>query len=259
MEDGRRKLVLTRTQQANENFVKYLIKHSDNTLYVPNIDHFEGGGILSVPMLDVEMFDFDAGSVEASEVLLVTSGHARGAVAAYQERHGSGGVLFAVGHVTSQIMRDIGWTGGIRVAGTAEELAQMMEMEVPYKAGVLYLRGQDISFDFPAAWERKDIKFVDKIVYKAHVTTAFPPFFEESVRKNEIGAVVFFSRRTALNFVNLLQMQGLLPLTGGIKALCISQSVLESVKESFDGLAYVAETPDAEGLAELVFRQVFEE
>lgn len=96
----------------------------------------------------------------------------------------------------------------------------------PYGGGVLYLSGQDITYDFSA--HLKGLPFYRVICYRAEQAQALPALGRAYLRKNKIKGVTFFSTRTLHTFCSLA-----LPFVENfskITAYCLSNKIAEVAK-----------------------------
>ena len=96
------------------------------------------------------------------------------------------------------------------------------------------------------------IKVETLVVYKAEKVKTLSNLCIKKIRTGEIVAVTFFSRRTAENFLFQIDANGLGDSLAGIKALCISQGVLECVRSRKWGGTYTSSQPDRQGMLEII-------
>ncbi len=175
-----------------------------------------GGEAVCEPMLRVE----SAGAIpdlSGYDGLIFTSMHAVDAFAAQSDRRDI--KIFTVGDSTADHARAAGFKNIRSASGDARDLAALLERDAPGK--VLYLRGADVAQEFDG---------IDScVVYKAHPVEKFTDSCALALAGNKISSVMFFSARGGAAFVECCRKGRLEGAVSGIKALCISEAVLESV------------------------------
>jgi uroporphyrinogen-III synthase len=115
---------------------------------------------------------------------------------------------------------------------------------------LLYVRGRDVAVDMAAALP--DFSLTPLIVYSANPAPSLAIALRAALGKNKIHAVSFFSKRSAKIFMETIAKEKLEASLGGIRALCISQSVLEYVQPEHWRQVYVSDTPDRPGMLALL-------
>jgi uroporphyrinogen-III synthase len=198
-----------------------------------------GYDIIIEPMLRIEAHDLSLPDLTAYQSLIFTSGHAVDIFAQTSPERSL--TVFTVGDATADKARAAGFKNVFSAAGTVDDLIVMIKE----KAGrALYLRGYDIARELPN---------VDAhILYKAHPADGFSVLCEEKILANEIRAALFFSARGAENFTSLILQKGLESSVFGIKALCLSSAVLESLSVLQRLESKAAATPDRDGMMALL-------
>lgn len=175
-----------------------------------------GGEAIVEPMLRIEHI---AGlpDISAYDALVFTSVHAVDSFAAQSPCRDA--AVFTVGDTTADQARKAGFHNVTSASGDARDLAALLERTTPGR--LLYLRGADVAQEFPG---------IDAhVVYKAHPVESFTEFTADALRGGKIRTVLFFSARGGAAFAALCRASGLEGTVSGIKALCISGAVLESV------------------------------
>jgi uroporphyrinogen-III synthase len=119
---------------------------------------------------------------------------------------------------------------------------------------LLYLRGRNVSYPLDKELATLGFKVEAPIVYEALCSKAFSPSCQAALKGGGIEAITFFSKRTALNFMRLVEKHSLADRLRGIKALSISKPVLECVQAGNWLETYTAQTPDRSGMVDLVGR-----
>lgn len=164
--------------------------------------------------------------------------------------------IYVVGSRTERLARSFGFRNISVVALTVLELVRRIKQHIDERRNVnfrlLYVRGKDISYNLENDFKDKNVSINSLMVYAAPFITEFPDDFLESLDRNRVLAVTFFSARTAENFVNIIRRRKLLLTLKGIEALCISRPVYECVQPFWGSKTFVARSPNREGMMLLV-------
>lgn len=138
--------------------------------------------------------------------------------------------VYCVGTATAAAARQAGFLHVHDANGDAGDLLALLEKDVRAGARLLYLRGHDVSVDVAAALTAAGYVCESRIVYAADKVDTFLPEVVDFIRRGQIGAVAFYSTRTARNFCALVKAYGLESCFSDTKALCISAVVVECVR-----------------------------
>ncbi len=186
----------------------------------------DAGDFLFEPLIEINHLNIDLPDFDMYDGFIVTSGHAKDIIP-------KGMTCYSIGDY----------------APTASELADKINQQNE-KLRLLYVRGADISFDMVGALKNHQIDEI--IVYEAVSSDSFSNEIIHSFKNNEIGEVVFFSKRTAEIFAKLAIKHDILDNMGDIKALCISNSMVECLNPVFGDNIEVSSKPDALAMAQMV-------
>lgn len=196
--------------------------------------------VLFEPMLNIEALTGSQPDLSDYQSLVFTSGHALEIFVAQSSQRTH--KIFTVGDTTADKARAAGFTDVTSASGTADDLIALLNSGKPGRA--LYFCGEDIAHPIPG---------VDRhVLYKAHPVETLSGLCEEKLRQKEIAAALFFSVRGARAFAELIRRKGLESSVSGIKALCLSAAVLESVSVLQWLEIKAAATPDREGMKALL-------
>jgi uroporphyrinogen-III synthase len=165
--------------------------------------------------------------------------------------------VYAVGDYTAAAAQEAGFITVHNAQGTGADLAAMLAT-APKPLKILHIRGKDIAFDLAGALEKLGHSVQPLIVYEALKTSHFESETREALVSGDIKAVTFFSKRTAETFLELVHKEKLEAALRPIKALCISQSVLECVRPAQWLGVYVSASPDRAGMLNLL-REEFQQ
>lgn len=249
-------LILTRMDDDNNRFIKSVLDQYEGARTPSDFIRFKSilsDSVCAVPMLACVHEDFSQQELRekcaSAELIVVSSRHGvpslRGAAFSHAR-------VAVVGAQTAQAFADLFARMPDFTAPTMGDLLSSDFMRVHSSHRILYIRGREVSYDV-SSWAREQGKtYAELVVYNCAPVTTFPPFFDEFILRHDEIIVTFFSRRTAQSFINNASENNLLLRIKRIKALCISDGVLESLGKNLGREAYVAATPDLQGMAALV-------
>lgn len=110
------------------------------------------------------------------------------------------------------------------IINAGENIEEMLEFMSKNKLSenTLYLRGEDITFDIKAHLGKGMTEF---IVYKAHLVNNLSNQLIDIIKKDDLKMVVFYSSRTASNFIRLMKEYGLEKRINDIYKKCLSNKI----------------------------------
>jgi uroporphyrinogen-III synthase len=159
--------------------------------------------------------------------------------------------LYAVGVQSSEAGREAGFrevqTGG----GDAVALAAMLKKSFTRRARLLYLAGAARAQDLALLVKDAGIEIEMRAVYRAVPATRLGENTVAFLRDEEIDAALHYSRRSAKNFVALLEKEKLLPKARTLRHLCISDMAAAPLR-SADFRVKIAHEPDEDALFALL-------
>ena len=172
--------------------------------------------------------------------LVFTSAHAVKFFAAQTPRRDF--QVFTVGDTTAAAAMAQGFEIIHSAAGDAHALQELLKVS---DAGrTFYPRGQEIAHVLSGV--------DDHVVYRAVPGNDFSPAAQTVLVGGQVRAALFFSARGAQTFTRLVDEKGLKSALSGIKALCLSDAVLESLSVLPWQACHVSETPDRAGMLALL-------
>lgn len=157
--------------------------------------------------------------------------------------------VFAVGEKTGQAAREAGFRKVTVAGGDAVALNALLACE-EWQAGrpVYHLSGREVSAPITVP----GVTVERHVVYHADKIEEFVPDAAREMALGAVAGVFIMSVRTGEAFVAAVEKAGLTESLRATKALCISDSVLQSVAQLPWRGAAVARTPDVDGLAALL-------
>lgn len=201
-----------------------------------------GFSTLVSPMLEIMPVAFTLENPQSFQAFIFTSANA---VRIFADANPARGVpVYTVGEQTQVAAQDAGFTVAGCAHGNSVDLDILLAQAGQTRA--LHIRGEDVTAPLAGAQSL--------IVYKAQPVAEFSSGTAEKLRAGSVETVTFYSRRTALNFIKLAQQAGLDESLRRIKALCISNEVLECVQSEQWAHTYAAHEPSRKGMIDLLMR-----
>lgn len=248
-----KKILLTRSEDENIRSVMLFSQSIENKGKKLDLKSDINQLFLSSPALEIEGGACDFTIFPDVDALILTSANALQSL--QEETRVPYRMLptFVVGDKTGKKLQQLGFKSVrsfIDVEALSREIASEKHRDLKR---ILYLRGEDVSFDFTGSINAENGKeLISRIVYRAVPAEKITGEAVQSLQRGEVGAIAFFSKRSATIFLDLIHCEGLLSALEGISPLCISASVLECVQSHIDGKAYIAKTPDLEGMLNIM-------
>jgi uroporphyrinogen-III synthase len=207
-----------------------------------------GTKTLSEPMLEIYEIPFKySDNFKNAGAVIFTSPNAIRVVSAHITNKDV--PVFVTGEKSGALAKSLGWQQvNIAYGGTKELQLQLQASESIKTGKVLYFSGTHISEEIkikPGSIQRVE-------VYEAKARRELSAECLDALDREVIENVLFFSKRTAEIFVNLLKMNGRTDKVFKIRALCIGDSVVKSVEELDWRDVRAAHTPSEDSLLDLL-------
>ena len=160
---------------------------------------------------------------------------------------------YTVGDHTAAAARAAGFTKIINAAGTMRDLAARLRRDTMLPVRLLHLRGRDVRDDPAVLLPRGDGWLIDALaLYSADPVLNLPAAAADLIGRKSIHGVLFYSARSAAAFVAAVQKEWPKADFSGSLALCIADTVLDSVRGLNWRAVHVAATPDQAGMMRLL-------
>jgi uroporphyrinogen-III synthase len=138
--------------------------------------------------------------------------------------------VFAVGTATAAAARAAGFTAVIEGPGTVEDLARIIADRCsPSRGPLLHVSGSVVARDLAPLLAETDLTVNRAVLYESVQATQLQGETRDGFAHGTIGAVLFFSPRTAQTFVNLVTAANLVGTMGSVVALTLSPAVAEAL------------------------------
>ncbi len=234
---SRQRIVITRPQQDSDELAEAIIK--------------AGFDILIEPLLTIEELDFSITDIQNDTPLIFTS--ANGVRAFCRLYRGRENKVYTVGPQTAEEAGLQGFTDIDCGAGTASDIVKLVLLQkdtlekIPY-----YFRAAEISYDIAAKLAENGVNIAEIIVYKTEYAENMSISLLKSLDSKEISGILFFSRKAAQVFADLIEQYGRWPRLKTVSALCLSQGVADVISAIPFQQRLVASQPDRYGMIELL-------
>lgn len=205
---------------------------------------------LAEPLLTIMPLDYQNPESGHYEGLIFTSANAVrvfGCPSGFVDK-----AVFCVGEHTANTAREQGYANLVTGTGNGLELAELIAGRVKVGARLLHITGEHAAVSLEDILLKERITIEVLTVYTARAAEGFSPQCRAALDNEILAAVTFFSKRTAEIFLSLIEKEGFSGKLRGVKALCISESVLECVRGVFPHKAYSARSPDRASMIELI-------
>lgn len=160
--------------------------------------------------------------------------------------------VFAVGAASAAAARAAGCMRVESAGGNAASLARLIVASCrPEDGAILHLCGTEVRAGLAAALVDAGFRLLRQAVYRARPAQALSAPTCAALREG-IDAVLLFSPRTALIFVELVMQHGLERCLGASDACCLSAAVAQSCRKLAWRCVRIAARPDQGALVELL-------
>ena len=220
----------------------------------------QGFDVVAAPMLRFEAFGFADETETPYGGIIATSANA---VRAVEAQLANSPLLklpmFTVGERTAAVARDAGFSKVLSADGDAATLRDLVvetakAKKLKKKSPLLYLAGEEISRDLAAELREQGFEVTTHIAYRMVPARSLPGEVVDGFAAGRIEAVLHYSRRSALAFVEAARAGGVEISALALPQCCISGAVAEIVREAGATQVTVAARPDEKALFEALKR-----
>ncbi len=210
------------------------------------------------PLLEIKPLVFNPPVLGSYQGLVFTSSAGVHAFARWSDLLADRNIpVFTVGDHTAEIAQTYGFNAVMSANGSSADLPALVYAHTNTLANTpakpyLYVRGTHVARALVPAFQERGLCLEELTVYSADPVRALPLETINALETHQISAVTFFSKRTAETFIDLVKRYNLTEYLYSIKALCISQSVLECVRVAPWGSTYGAHSPNGPAMLALL-------
>lgn len=209
-----------------------------------------GFNVISEPLLQISFHDRAAPSLEGVQALVFTS---RNGVRAYTRSVAARDLpVFAVGDGTADFARSEGFGCVRSAAGNVESLVSLIvDVASPNDGRLLHVAGTISAGEMSVRLREFGFDLVREVMYESRMSERLSTRTIENFKAGEIDDIVLFSPRTARTFAKLFNEAGLQDCGPSLTLYCLSEAVVEGVKEYPWGKLLIAAEPNLGALLEL--------
>ncbi len=211
-----------------------------------------GYDVLIEPMLEMKALPFKDPDFSQYDGILATSANA---IRFFGQGSGKPGNIpvYCVGKHTAAIARDFGFSDVISVNGTGIDLyTHILSLPDVNAKNLLHICGRYVAFPLAKKLNEHNLSVKILEVYDSLLVHQFSKEFIDALNAKKINAITFFSKRTSEAFVKNVQLHQCENLFSGIKALSISEAVLNYVRILPWQQSYASKSPDREGMLQII-------
>lgn len=166
--------------------------------------------------------------------------------------------LFAIGKHTARKAQDAGFSNVTIADGDASKLRIKIRDSLSAKdkraEALLYLAGTDLSRDLAGELREDGFDVVMQTAYRMVPVPSLPAEVCDAFAANYIEAVLHYSRRSALAFIDATRTSGIQISVLAIPQYCLSERVSDVVREAGANQVMVARKPDEKAMFEALDR-----
>ena len=202
----------------------------------------KGFEAISSPLLTIHALGAELPSIKDFDSVVLTSQHAARLI---KDKDILALPCFAVGEATAQAASEAGFKNIIAGESNAADLTETIKKNPPTR--LLWLSGQDISYDIKAGLEADNIVCERYPLYKAELVDDFTPMALEALKAGDVGAVLIHSARTGEQFKKLIERYHLSSVQRNMTYIAISEEVARLYGADW-GNVRVAKSPKREAM-----------
>lgn len=200
-----------------------------------------------VPLIEVTfepVADLDLSGIQA---VLITSANGARALASASKRRDM--AVFAVGDASATAARQCGFDQTLSAEGNVEALADLVKTSLdPQNGPLVHVAGTVIAGDLAGALARSGFDVRREVLYRAPPVGKLPETIKKRLSEGSLDAALFYSPRTAAQFVSLVVAGGLAECCNRVVAFALSDAVAEELGALEFGNIRSAEKPDQDSL-----------
>jgi uroporphyrinogen-III synthase len=161
--------------------------------------------------------------------------------------------LFAVGERTAQVARHAGFAKVISAKSDAAGLRDCVLATVKAKglkksSPLLYLAGADFAHDLPGELGEHGFTIVTQTTYRMVAISRLPDEVREAFAANSVEAVLHYSRRSALAFIEAVRAAGVEISALSLPQCCLSAGIATVLRDAGASQVVVAPVPEEDAL-----------
>jgi len=191
-----------------------------------------GHKIIHIPTLKILAANIDPIDAKKYNAFIFTSANAIRNLKLIN--HDKGKICFCVGSITEKIVRQVGYNNTISAGGTVNALKNIIlnSNQIDKKKAIAYFCGDNISSNLDIELKQEGFR-IDKIInYTSEKITDLNEENNKVIIHHPPDIIFIYSKRSAESFIELVKKYALNGLMTESRVLCISEKVLNVLKNS---------------------------
>jgi uroporphyrinogen-III synthase len=207
-----------------------------------------GHEAIIAPLISIRFLE--GAPLDLSGVQAFAATSANGVRALARRTQGRSLPVFSVGRQTAETARASGFSHVVNADGDALALARCIANALkPERGAVLHATGAEAAGAFAKDLRQSGFMVQTEILYETPAVGALPPDAAEALRaRKKLGAVLFYSGRTAQVFCDRVRDAGLEKKCEGVIAVAISNAAAEPLSRLNFKEIRVAAAPNQDAL-----------
>lgn len=161
--------------------------------------------------------------------------------------------IYVVGNKTANVAKTLGYTDIQSADSDAEKLVELLKNTLsPNDGSLLYLSANDVSHDLSELLSESPLKVDRRIIYDIIPAQTLRQISITALEKHTIDYIPFYSRRSALIFIDMINNNNLQNCLSSVTALCLSSNVAEVLNQTNWKRVMTAENPRESDLFNLI-------
>ncbi len=191
-----------------------------------------GHKIIHIPTLKISAANVSPVDAKKYNAFIFTSANAIRNLRLNNKDNGK--LCFCVGSITEKIVRQKGYTNTISAGGTVNALKNIIlnSVQIDKKKSIAYFCGDYVSSNLDSELKNEGFQ-VDKIVnYTSEKITDLNEENNKIIHNHPPDIIFIYSKRSAESFIEIVKKYSLNGLMTESRVLCISEKVLNLLKNS---------------------------
>lgn len=215
--------------------------HRENLLLENSLKPFSQFHIINLPIITHEVIDIDFANLKTYSNFIITSKFAAELVSNHIQFQCN---IFVVGEESANILKQ---NFNIRIVKTYFTVQDLILDLSNHKSEYLYLSGNIISQDIPFAKRM--------VIYNTNYLDHISEETINLINNNAIDLILFYSKNTALQFINLFKYYNLLQKITNSDVIAISKDVGQILAPYVKSVSF-PKYPNAHAMIDLIFGKV---
>ncbi len=199
------------------------------------------------PLLEVTFEPGASVDLSGVQAVLITSANGVRALASATTRRDL--PVFAVGAASAAAAQQCGFAATESADGDVADLAELVTARLrPVDGALMHVAGSVTAGDLSGLLSGRGFDIRREVLYRADPVVRLPDIVETALTEGSLDAVMFYSPRTAGQFVDLVGAAGLAGYCNSIVAFALSRAVADRLEPLSFSDVRVADSPDQDSL-----------